>query len=90
MADSSLPTDYGDFKVLGMAEGSSKGTSVFGIQSSKADLRMATEQATKSLNGDALINVRWYVKRTRWFILPVTTTTVTVKGDVIKYKGGVK
>ena len=86
LADSSSPTDYGDFEVLGSAEGSSKGTSVFGIQTSKADLRTATDQAIKSVNGDAMVNVRWYIKHKWWVILPVVTTTVTVKGDVIKYK----
>jgi len=86
LAASSSPSDYGDFEVLGSAEGSSKGISVFGIQSTKADLRMATDKAINSMNGDAIINVRWYVEQTWWVILPVTTTTVIVKGDVIKYK----
>lgn len=31
LADSLSPTDYGNFEVLGAAEGSSKGTSVFGM-----------------------------------------------------------
>ncbi len=88
LADSYSPADYGDFEVLGPAEGKSKGVTVFGIQTSKADLREATNEAIRSLGGDSMVNIRWYINRNWWVVLPVVTTTVIVRGDVIKYREG--
>jgi hypothetical protein len=90
LSDSSSPANYGSYDVLGTAKGSSKSTIVLGIQVSKPDMKAAIDQAVNSLGGDALVNVRWYSKTTNWIILPVSTITVTVKGDVIKYREGGK
>ncbi|MCB0264066.1 MAG: hypothetical protein KDH98_13015 [Calditrichaeota bacterium] len=86
--DATQPADNGQYQILGEASGQSKSTFVFGIQSSKPDFHAAISQAVASLNGDALINVRWYSTTNNWVILPVTTITVTVEGDVIKYQNG--
>ena len=90
LASSSEPADYGKYEILGQASGSSKSTFIIGIQSGKPDIRAAAAQAVNSLNGDALINMRWYATTTNWIILPVTTVTITVEGDVIKFTGGGK
>ncbi len=90
LTESSLPVKYGKYKILGHAEGSSKSIYILGIQSGIPDLNEATKNAIKSLNGDALINVRWYITSTNWIILPVTTVTTTVEGDVIKFVEDIK
>ncbi len=87
LSDSSRPADYGSYEILGSAQGISKCTAIFGIQTSKPNLKAAINQAVLSLDGDALVNVRWHSKTTYWIILPVSTLTVVVNGDVIKYKG---
>jgi len=85
MTDASIPVDYGKYEILGHAEGTSSSMTIFGIQSGIPDLNKATQNAINKLNGDALINVRWYITTTNWVILPVTTVTTTVEGDVIKF-----
>ncbi len=87
MTDASLPADYGKYEILGHAEGTSKSIFIFGIQSGVPDLNQATQNAISKFNGDALINVRWYITTTNWIILPVTTVTTTLEGDVIKFVG---
>lgn len=88
LVDATTPTDYGKYEILGTATGQSKSTFVFGIQSTKPNFHAAISEAVASLEGDALINVRWYSTTTNWLILPVTTVTVTVEGDVIKFHNG--
>ena len=88
LSDASAPATYGNYTVLGPAEGTSKGTIVFGIQASKPDLQQAIEQAVRTRDGDALVHERWYSKTTNWVILPVTTVEVIVHGDVVKYTQG--
>ncbi|MHB2156408.1 hypothetical protein ACX8XN_18705 [Calditrichota bacterium GD2] len=90
LASSSMPADYGKYEVLGPASGTTKSTIILGIQTGKPDLRATAAQAVNSLNGDALINMRWYTTTTNWIILPVITVTITVEGDVIKFPGGDK
>ena len=88
LTDSSVPVDYGQYEILGHAEGTSKSVFIFGFQSGVPDLNQAMQEAISKYQGDALINVRWYITTTKWIILPVVTVTTTVEGDVIKYVGG--
>ena len=70
---------------LGKAEGSSGSISILSLYSiGRPDIDIAIEEAVKSKNGDALINVRMYEKT--WFFLLVTYSKVIVEGEVIKFE----
>lgn len=70
---------------LGKAEGRDSAWSVLGLWSiGRPDIDKAIEEAVKSKNGDAIINVRWYEK-TYYFVF-ASYTELIVYGDVIKFE----
>lgn len=70
---------------LGKAEGSDGSFSVFNLFSiGRPDIDKAIDEAVKSKDGDALINVRMYEKT--YFLILVTYTQVIVTGDVVKFE----
>jgi len=70
---------------LGKAEGRDSAWSVLGLWSiGRPDIDKAIEEAVKSKNGDAIINVRWYEK-TYYFVF-ASYTELIVLGDVIKFE----
>ncbi|MBK7104975.1 MAG: hypothetical protein IPH62_06805 [Ignavibacteriae bacterium] len=85
-----LTNENGDnikYEVLGQSEGSSGYFSLFGIiPFGSVDSKAAINDAVANLNGDALINPRYWTRTSFYFI--GTYTNVEVKGDVVKIKGG--
>ena len=74
------------YVILGKGEGSASHFSLFGfIPFGRADIDEAIQNAIKSLNGDNLINTHYYVTTT-WLLIGFSTE-ISVKGEVIKYKG---
>lgn len=88
-ASSPLQDGTGDlrsYEVLGRAEGSHGAFSLFRfIPFGRADLEIATDNAVSKLNGDALINVRYWYRSTYAFV--GTYSSVEVEGDVIRFVG---
>ena len=89
LIDSSTPLQDGDgnqrpYKVLGRSEGSNGAFSLFGfIPFGRADLEAAMDDAITKLNGDALINVRYWNRGT--FAFFGTYSSIEVAGDVIQF-----
>lgn len=89
LIDSSTPLDntngkHRPYKVLGKADGSHGAFSLFGfIPFGKADFELAMNDAVRKLNGDALINVRYWNRGSYYFV--GTYSSVEVEGDVIKF-----
>lgn len=76
---------HAKYEILGKAEGSQGYFSLFGlIPFGSPDFSVAITDATKKLNGDALINVRYWSRYSNYII--GTYTNVEVEGDVIKFK----
>ncbi|MDH5719179.1 MAG: hypothetical protein OEZ13_01025 [Spirochaetia bacterium] len=68
----------------GKAEGSDSVYSLlFFIPLGYPDIDKAIENAVKSKEGDALINLRWYEKKYEFLIFGKTSIVVT--GDVVKF-----
>ncbi len=85
-----LTNNKGDnvkYEVLGQSEGSSGYFSLFGIiPFGSVNTDQAIKEAVNKLNGDALINPRYW---SRWsYYIIGTYTNVEMKGDVIKVKEG--
>jgi hypothetical protein len=86
---SSTPLDKSDgshqqYEILGKAEGSQGYFTLFNIiPFGSPDLSVAINDATQKLNGDALINVRYWYRVSE--IIVGTISTVEVSGDVIKF-----
>ncbi len=73
------------YDVLGKSEGSSGYFSLFGIiPFGSINTNQAVNEATNKLNGDALINPRYWFRQSFYFI--GTYTNIEVKGDVIRIK----
>ncbi|MDP2301546.1 MAG: hypothetical protein Q8N03_03855 [Ignavibacteria bacterium] len=87
---SSSPLENNDgshrkYEVLGKAEGSQGYFTLFSlIPFGSPDLSVAISDATKKLNGDALVNVRYWYRVSNYFI--GTYSSIEVEGDVIKFK----
>lgn len=92
LARASEPVEHRSYEALGKATGTSTGTSVLGIQASKASVDEAIERAVATFpDGDALIKVSTMQKYTSWVVLPVSQLTVEVTGEVVRFtapKGG--
>jgi hypothetical protein len=90
LSDASTPLDGTNgeprsYQVLGKAEGSQGYFSLFGlIPFGNSDFRAAMDDATKKLNGDALINVRYWYRVSDYFV--GTYSSIEVQGDVIKFR----
>ncbi|MBK7104974.1 MAG: hypothetical protein IPH62_06800 [Ignavibacteriae bacterium] len=84
-----LVNDNGEtikYEVLGNTEGSASHFSLFNfIPFGRANIDDAINNAISTLNGDNLINSHYYVTQTFLFI--GSSTSINVKGDVIKYTG---
>lgn len=89
LIDSSTPLEntngkHHPYKILGRAEGSHGAFSLFGfIPFGKADFELAMNDAVRKLNGDALINVRYWHRGSNYFV--GTYSSLEVEGDVIKF-----
>ncbi len=87
---SSTPLDnsngkHKQYQILGKSEGSQGYFSLFGIiPFGSPDFSEAITDAAQQLNGDALINVRYWSRSS--FYLIGTYTSIEVMGDVIKFK----
>lgn len=74
------------YEVLGRGEGSAGHFTLFGfIPFGRTDIDKAIHEAVATYQGDNLINVNYNVNSIFYFI--GTFTSITVKGDVIKYTG---
>jgi opacity protein-like surface antigen len=74
------------YEVIGKGEGSAGHFSLFGfIPFGRANIDAAIQDAVAQHQGDNLINVHYYVNSA--FYLIGSSTSITVKGDVIKYSG---
>lgn len=72
------------YEVLGKAEGSAGHFTLFGfIPFGRANIDAAIQEAVAQQQGDNLINVHYYVN-SAWYLIG-SSTSITVKGDVIKY-----
>ena len=72
------------YEVVGKSEGSAGHFTLFGfIPFGRADIDEAINEAISPYQGDNLINVHYYVNSSFYFI--GNYTSITVKGDVIKY-----
>lgn len=72
------------YEVLGKAEGSAGHFTLFGfIPFGRTNIDAAVQEAVAHQQGDNLINVHYYVNSAWYFI--GSSTSITVKGDVIKY-----
>jgi hypothetical protein len=72
------------YKILGNAEGSAGHFSLFGIiPFGRTNIDKAIKEAIDEYNGDNLINVTYNVNSTYYIV--GFSTSLTVKGDVIKY-----
>lgn len=89
LTDSSTPLEgtngqHRPYQVLGKAEGSQGYFSLFGlIPFGSNDFRAAMDDAVKKLNGDALVNVRYWYRVSNYFV--GTYASIEVEGDVIKF-----
>ncbi|MDH5717893.1 MAG: hypothetical protein OEZ22_09670 [Spirochaetia bacterium] len=68
----------------GQAEGSDASFSILGIPFGYPDIDIAIQDAVKSKQGDALINLRWYQKNYNFILF--NRASVIVTGDVVKFK----
>jgi len=90
LSDSSTPLENSDgtycqYELLGKAEGSQGYFTLFGlIPFGSPDFNAAMYDAQKKLNGDALINVRYWYRVSDYLI--GTYSSTEVEGDVIKFK----
>lgn len=72
------------YEVLGKAEGSAGHFTLFGfIPFGRANIDAAIQEAVAQQQGDNLINVHYYIN-SAWYLIG-SSTSITVKGDVIKY-----
>lgn len=72
------------YEVLGNSEGSAGHFTLFGfIPFGRTDIDEAIQDALTPYKGDNLINVHYYVNSAFYFI--GNSTSITVKGDVIRY-----
>jgi hypothetical protein len=85
LGKASTPVGQRPYTVLGRATGTSKGTFVFGIQTSKPTVDEAITRAVQTRGGDALINISTMQRETTWVLLPVATVEVRATGDVIRF-----
>ncbi len=75
-----------NYEIVGSGEGTSGHFSLFGfIPFGRTDIDKAIHEAVATYQGDNLINVNYNVNSIFYFI--GTSTSITVKGDVIKYTG---
>ncbi|MFA6978907.1 MAG: hypothetical protein WC209_06235 [Ignavibacteriaceae bacterium] len=85
---SSTPLEKSDgtplkYEIVGKAEGDQGYFTLFGlIPFGSPDLSAAMNAATKKLNGDALVNVRYWYRVSNYLI--GTYSSIEVEGDVIK------
>jgi opacity protein-like surface antigen len=76
-----------EYQIVGRAEGNAGHFTLFGfIPLGRSDIDAAVQDAIKTHRGDNLINVRYYVNSAWYFI--GSQTSITVRGDVIKYGAG--
>lgn len=72
------------YQVLGQADGSQGNFALFGIiPFGSADFQAAMADAVRKLNGDALINVRYWYRHSNYGI--GTYSSIEVQGDVIRF-----
>lgn len=72
------------YEIVGPGEGSAGHFTLFGfIPFGRTDIDKAINNAIAPYHGDNLINVNYYVNGSYYFI--GSSTSITVKGDVIKY-----
>jgi opacity protein-like surface antigen len=72
------------YEIIGNSEGSAGHFTLFGfIPFGRTDIDEAIQNALTPYKGDNLINVHYYVNSAFYFI--GNSTSITVKGDVIKY-----
>jgi len=87
---SSTPLEKSDgtplkYEVMGKAEGGQGYFTLFGlIPFGSPNLKEAIDDAARKLNGDALVNVRYWYRVSNYFI--GTYSSIEVEGDVVKIK----
>ena len=89
LTDSSTPLMGVDgqsrrYQILGKAHGSQGFVSLLGILPfGEPDIKSAIDDAVRKLNGDAMINPRYWYRA--YYVFLFSYQTVEVEGDVIKF-----
>lgn len=80
------PMENMPYKVVGEIETKTSNFDLFFLfnVTPKADFNRAILESVQSLNGDALIDVRWWEETQHWIF--GTISIIHIKGKVIKYQ----